>query len=232
MFVLLLTLTIFLLLVGGLVGFIVGVIMLTINLIKKRDKKRSIWITSISIVLFFAGFLIIRFVDPETYSSSETTTTSSSKISTVAEESSSDKDTPAEESSSDKDTPTEEYHVGDTASADGYDIKVNSVNYNAGTEFDTPDTGKQYVIINVTITNNTGEKQSYNPFDFKLNANGNATDVGEIVSGVKDELHSGELDNGASVTGNLVGQADPNAKLKLQYKSSIWDDETVDISLN
>lgn len=149
------------------------------------------------------------------------TQTSSSKISTVTKESSSDKDTLAKE-----------YHIGDTVSYKGYDIKVNNVNYNAGNDFDTPDTGKQYVIINVTITNNTGEKQSYNPFDFKLNANGNATDVDEIVSDVKDELHSGELDNGASVTGNLVGQADPNAKLKLQYKASIWNDETVDISLN
>lgn len=160
------------------------------------------------------------------------TQTSSSKISTVTKESSSNKNTLTKESSSDKDTLAKEYHIGDTVSYKGYDIKVNNVNYNAGNDFDTPDTGKQYVIINVTITNNTGEKQSYNPFDFKLNANGNATDVDEIVSDVKDELHSGELDNGASVTGNLVGQADPNAKLKLQYKASIWNDETVDISLN
>lgn len=135
------------------------------------------------------------------------------------------------QSSSDN-TLSKEYHVGDTVSYKGYEIKVNNVSFSNGNEYETPDTGKQYVIINVTITNNTGEKQSYNPFDFKLNANGNATDAVEAVSGVKDELHSGELDNGASVTGNLVGQADPNAKLKLQYKASIWNDETVDISLN
>ncbi|MEX1447800.1 DUF4352 domain-containing protein [Enterococcus sp. C76] len=129
---------------------------------------------------------------------------------------------------------SEEYHVGDTVSYKGYEIKVNSVNYSDGNEYEIPDTGKQYVIMNVTITNNTGEKQSYNPYDFKLNANGNATDVDELVTDdiAKDELHSGDLDNGASVTGNLVGQADPNAKLKLQYETSIWNDKTVDISLN
>ena len=127
-----------------------------------------------------------------------------------------------------------EYHVGDTVSYKGYEIKVNSVNYSNGSEFDTPDTGKQYIIMNVTITNNTGKKQSYNPLDFKLNANGNATDADEFVSDdiATDLLNSGDLDNGASVTANLVGQADPNAKLKLQYETSIWNDETVDISLN
>ncbi|EME7171606.1 hypothetical protein A5804_001993 [Enterococcus faecium] len=129
---------------------------------------------------------------------------------------------------------SKEYHVGDTVSYKGYEIKVNNVNFSNGSEYETPDTGKQYVIINVTITNNTDQKQSYNPYDFKLNANGNATDVNEIVTDgiATDRLNSGDLDNGASVTGNLVGQADPNAKLKLQYETSIWNDETVDISLN
>ncbi|EGP4752368.1 DUF4352 domain-containing protein [Enterococcus faecium] len=129
---------------------------------------------------------------------------------------------------------SKEYHVGDTVSYKGYEIKVNNVNFSNGSEYETPDTGKQYVIINVTITNNTDQKQSYNPYDFKLNANGNATDVDEIVTDniATEQLHYGDLDNGASVTGNLVGQADPNAKLKLQYKTSFWNDETVDILLN
>ncbi|MBK5028078.1 DUF4352 domain-containing protein [Enterococcus faecium] len=131
-------------------------------------------------------------------------------------------------------TLSKEYHVGDTVSYKGYEIKVNHVSFSNGNEYETPDTGKQYVIINVTITNNTDQKQSYNPYNFKLNANGNATDVDEIVTDgiATDRLNSGDLDNGASVTGNLVGQADPNAKLKLQYETSFWNNETVDISLN
>ncbi|EME3504026.1 DUF4352 domain-containing protein, partial [Enterococcus faecium] len=50
---------------------------------------------------------------------------------------------------------SKEYHVGDTVSYKGYEIKVNNVNFSNGSEYETPDTGKQYVIINVTITNNT-----------------------------------------------------------------------------
>lgn len=124
------------------------------------------------------------------------------------------------------------YKVGETVSYKGYQIKVNKVDYNEGSQFDTPDTDKQYVVVNITITNKTDKTQSYNPFDFKLNADGNKTDMAEITTSVKDTLSSGELDKGASVTGNLVGQAKKDTKkLKLQYQASIWNDETVDITL-
>lgn len=130
------------------------------------------------------------------------------------------------------DTLSKTYKVGDTVSYKGYEIKVNNVKYSKGSEYEEPDSGKQYVIINVTIKNNTDEKQSYNPFDFKLNDNGNSTDLYETISEVKDTLNSGDLDKGASVSGNLVGQAKKDTKnLKLQYQTSIWNDKTVDIKL-
>lgn len=47
-----------------------------------------------------------------------------------------------------------------------------------------------------------------------------------------DQLESGELDDGATVSGDLLGQADTSESLKLQYQSNIWNDETVDINLN
>lgn len=127
----------------------------------------------------------------------------------------------------------EEFSVGDTVSADGYEITVNNVEFSDGNEMDTPDDGKQFVIANVTIENNTGEKQSYNPYDFKLNADGNSTDMDEMALELDtDELESGDLDDGATVTGDLVGQANTDETLKLQYQANIWNDETVDINLN
>lgn len=127
----------------------------------------------------------------------------------------------------------EEFNVGDTVSADGYEITVNNVEFSDGNEFDVPDEGKQYVIVNITIDNNTGEKQPYNLWDFKLNADGNATDMTEITADLDiDQLESGELDDGATVSGDLLGQADTSGPLKLQYQTSLWNDETVDINLN
>lgn len=145
--------------------------------------------------------------------------------------SSSDKTTKSSSSTADK-VLTKTYNVGDTVSYKGYEIKVNSVDFNQGSEFNTPDSGKQYVICNVTITNKTSDSQDYNPYDFKLNADGNNTDFDEINTDIDNTLNSGSLDKDASVTGNLVGQANTSVtKLQLQYKASIWNDKTVDFNL-
>lgn len=142
---------------------------------------------------------------------------------------SSDSSNKAASSSSSSATPLDKvYKVGQTASYKGYKIKVNSVSYSSGNEYEQPDSGKQYVIVNVTITNDTDESQDYNPYDFKLNADGNNTDLDEIYTDVDNTLNAGSLDKGASVTGNMVGQASTSvSKLQLQYKTSVWNDKTV-----
>lgn len=146
---------------------------------------------------------------------------------------SSDSSDKSASSSSSSATPLDKvYKVGQTASYKGYKIKVNSVSYSSGNEYEQPDSGKQYVIVNVTITNNTDESQDYNPYDFKLNADGNNTDLDEIYTDVDNTLNAGSLDKGASVTGNMVGQASTSvSKLQLQYQTSVWNDKTVKFDL-
>ena len=141
---------------------------------------------------------------------------------------SSDSSNKAASSSSSSATPLDKvYKVGQTASYKGYKIKVNSVSYSSGNVYEQPDSGKQYVIVNVTITNDTDEWQDYNPYDFKLNADGNNTDLDEIYTDVDNTLNKG-----ASVTGNMVGQASTSvSKLQLQYKTSVWNDKTVKFDL-
>ncbi|MCT2882046.1 DUF4352 domain-containing protein [Lentilactobacillus buchneri] len=127
------------------------------------------------------------------------------------------------------------YNVGEVANYKGYKFKINKVTFYNGNEFDTPKDGNRYVICNVTIKNDTDEKQPYNSFDFKLNANGNSTNMMEVVTNEKytnNTLNSGDLDPGASVTGNLIGQAKRDTDLKLEYQPSIWDDKTVKVDIN
>ena len=57
----------------------------------------------------------------------------------------------------------------------------------------------------------------------------------EVVTNEKytnNTLNSGDLDPGASVTGNLIGQAKRDVDLKLEYQPSIWDDKTVKVDIN
>lgn len=132
----------------------------------------------------------------------------------------------------DKKEEPEIFVIGDTVSLDGYEIKVNTVNFSDGEEWSTPDDGKQYVIINLTIANNTDEKVSFNPLDFSLNVDGVSQTTGfDFVSGI-DTLSSGDLDPGASVTGNIIGQAAPETNLKLRYEGNMFlKNEEIDIVL-
>ncbi|WP_010001156.1 DUF4352 domain-containing protein [Leuconostoc lactis] len=133
----------------------------------------------------------------------------------------------------------ETFKVGDTVKADGVTLKLNKVDFNDGSSLSTPDSGKAYVIVNVTITNVDKNKVSYNPLDFKLDDNGNQTDLTELVmddNGNKitnDDLKYGDLSKGASVTGSMIGQATKNNKLKLIYTGSLFsNNEKITFDLN
>lgn len=133
----------------------------------------------------------------------------------------------------------ETFKVGDTVKADGVTLKLNKVDFNDGSSLSTPDSGKAYIIVNVTITNVDKNKVSYNPLDFKLDDNGNQTDLTELVmddNGNKitnDDLKYGDLSKGASVTGSMIGQATKNNKLKLIYTGSLFsNNEKITFDLN
>lgn len=141
----------------------------------------------------------------------------------------------ATSSSSRADPLSKTYKVGDTISYKGYQIKVNKVSWSQGDDINKPDQGKQFCIVNVTLKNNDADdKWDYNPMtDFKLNDDGNNTDFDAISTDDNNQLEAGSLDKGASVTGDLIGQANPNAgKLQLQYQASAWDDsKTLNVNL-
>lgn len=154
-----------------------------------------------------------------------------------SDSSSSDTSSSTASSTKEKTSPLDKtYTVGQTVTYKGYSFKVNKVNYYSGNDMNTPEkSGDQFVIANVTISNKSDEKQDYNQYDFQLNADGNATDFDGILTDgeyADNDIDSGTLDTGASVTGNLIGEAKSDSKLKLEYKPSFWDDKTVDVNLN
>lgn len=137
-----------------------------------------------------------------------------------------------EESTEESSEEAEEFHIGDTVSVDGYEITVNTVDYSDGGEFSTPDDGKQFVIINLTITNNTDKKESFNELDYSLNVDGVSSTTGFTYLDGVDTLSSGDLDPSATVTGNLVAQAAPDTSLKLRYEGNMFlQDKEIDIIL-
>ncbi|MDR1606550.1 MAG: DUF4352 domain-containing protein [Streptococcaceae bacterium] len=124
------------------------------------------------------------------------------------------------------------FNVGDTVEIDGVHLKVNSVSFEDGSEYNEPDTGKKFVVVNVTITNKSTKNTSYNPYDFKLDDLGNQTHLDDYLHDM-ETLSSGSLAENGSVTGNLIGQAKVEDKLKLIYTGNMFtEEEKVTFNLN
>lgn len=119
---------------------------------------------------------------------------------------------------------TTTFKVGDVIKYQGVEFKVNHVSFLSGNEYEHPDQGKEYVVVNLTITNQAQTKYDYNPFDYKLDERGNQTDLNSIYTEV-DTLNAGTLAQGGTVTGNLLGQVTKGAPLKLLYNGSILDNQ-------
>lgn len=147
--------------------------------------------------------------------------------------------TKTSQSSENKEAKKTTFKVGETVDVDGVQFKVNKVDLNPGSTYSKPKEGNQYVLVNVTITNTGDKTTNYNPFDFKLDDNGNQTNLSEYIMNddgsnpVSDTLSSGSLSKGGSVTGTMVGQAKVGDKYKLIYTGNMFlDKEKITFELN
>ena len=120
------------------------------------------------------------------------------------------------------------YAVGEAASIDGCNMVVNAVTKSNGTEYDTPKSGNEYVIVSITISNSGKSNLDYNPFYFKMqNSQGQITDMSFTTVDQDTTLSSGELAPGGSVTGTIAFEQPANDPgLVLQYQDEVFADGT------
>ena len=127
------------------------------------------------------------------------------------------------------------FEIGDKVDLNGTVITVKEVKKSPGNDFDKPKDGMEYVIVTINIQNNSDDKISYNPFDFKIqNSDGQITDMAFSIVDTDTSLESGELAIGGQVEGTVAFEEpkdDPG--LILIYQSSFWDDnKVIKIQLN
>ncbi|MBC2262815.1 DUF4352 domain-containing protein [Listeria sp. FSL L7-0091] len=125
------------------------------------------------------------------------------------------------------------YRIGDKFKYNGMQLKVNKVKYSGGTEYNTLEAGYEYVIVNVTITNKSGETEGYDAFDFQLRDNGKTGNLDVIfLDDTIDALRSGTLLDGESVTGDMVGKVKKDTKsVKITYKPAFLNGKSIDFKL-
>lgn len=110
----------------GLLGFIVGLIMLIMNLIKKKPKKVGLIITCVSAILFIAGVAVSA-------STNDSTSTASSTSASKTDKSTSE----VANSSSTESSDSEDVTFDSEIKEDSTPKEVNPADYNTGITYDT-----------------------------------------------------------------------------------------------
>ena len=130
-------------------------------------------------------------------------------------------------------TETLEYNQGDAATLGDSVIKVTKVERSQGNDWDKPKSGKEFVIITVSIENKGSGKLSYNPYDFKLqNSQGQQESIAFTTTNNDTALSSGELVAGGKVSGTIAFETTKGDKgLSLIYSDSILSSKELKIKL-
>lgn len=141
---------------------------------------------------------------------------------------SSDKNNNTESNSSQKETNKKTYKQGETVTYKGVNYTVTDVKYSNGSEWDTPTSGKEYVIVKVKIENKSNKKVSYNTYDWKMrNSQGQEEETTFTSIDENTNLDSGDLAVNGTKEGTIVFEEPKNdSSLKLLYfDNSLFDEE-------
>ncbi len=126
-----------------------------------------------------------------------------------------------------------EYNQGEEAVLGNGAITVTKVEKSQGSQFDKPKTGKEFVIVHVTIENKGNSNLSYNPYYFKMqNSQGQQESTTFTTIDKDTALHSGELIPGGKISGTITfEQPKEDIGLVLIYSDNIWSSKELKIKL-
>jgi len=123
-----------------------------------------------------------------------------------------------------------EYKVADVVKLGDREFVVNSVKRSGAFGYNTPKTGKEYVIVNVTIRNLGTDEVSYNPFDFKVQ-DANGAQESSTFASLDDSLSSGTLAPNGKITGSMPFEVPQGTNAKLIFQPSFWSEQRVVVDL-
>lgn len=126
------------------------------------------------------------------------------------------------------------YSVGEEVALNNNKLIVTGIEKSNGTKYEKPKDGKEFVIVNVTISNGGTDEISYNPFDFTMqNSQGQITNETFTTVNKDTALQSGKLASGGTVTGTIVfEQTKDDAGLILKYKSNMFSKEEIKVKVS
>ena len=163
---------------------------------KAKAKAMQPWYKKKRVIIPALLVLLIALIAIGTGSDSNDSTTANNSAGTSEEFRFSDRP--------DKQDVDVEVLPGEAAEIEGMSMTVDSFEYKASlNEFETASNGEEYLVVTVSLVNNSDEVKAYNAFNYRVQ-----TDGGQVLdasfSGEDDDLSSGDLVAGGSVKGSIV----------------------------
>jgi hypothetical protein len=125
--------------------------------------------------------------------------------------------------------------LGEIAEVSGVQMLVTAVDKSAGSEYDKPKSGMEFVVVHVTIKNASDSTISYNPFNFSMkNSQGQILDQTITFSLVENTLNSGELLPGGVVSGEIPFEMpkDDAALIFIYEDVGLFSDKVINIDIS
>ena len=128
-----------------------------------------------------------------------------------------------------------DYAKGENARFGNLEVEINSVerNYNPGSDYAPAEDGKEYILLNLTISNRGDSSEYVSPYDFYVNNQDELISNSYLIS--DSSLDYTTLVAGKLVKGGILYEVPKDASgLKLQYTdySSVYSDETGDYGVD
>ncbi len=203
-----------------LIGFIIGLI----GVKKAKEEGRSTtlskvgWILNL-IMMIIAVAMIILFIVLGVFTNNAANNIKKSADTYQQQQ----KDDYNASTSSKKD-----YAAGETAQFGNLKVKVNNVtrNYVPTNEYERADTGKELIVVDLTVTNTGKDSEYVSDFDFNVEDNGLQVNS-SFTAAPGTAFKTGNLTSGASTSGQIVYEVTAGAtNLKLAYEDSVYNPST------
>ena len=183
------------------------------------------------LLMLIAAGISISLVGCDSSKSDTNSKSSNSNTESSASSSNSNSNSDTKNSNTDSNKKVE-HKVGEAIDIKGEELTVKTVtkDYKSGNQFLKPESGNQYVKIDVTIKNNTDDSIDVSSYEFKiLDSNGVYHDTNYILN---NSLSSTKVAKGGVLSGSISFEVPKNDnELKLVYTPSFWSDENVEIKL-
>lgn len=189
---------------------------------KKQNGSPLPWI-----LIAFVGLIVLAGLfgssdEPKSVEDSNSTSSVEDDSNLVSNVTSNESKSNEQEKKSKKD-----FNQNEIVEYEGVRYRIVSVKKSQGSTWDTPNKGKEYVIVTLKIENNSTKKLDYNEYDWKMSdSTGNEESHSWSTIDSDHSINSGSLDKGGVKQGSIVFEKPKGDKgLRLRFYDSFLDDD-------